>query len=448
MRSLYYMALIDGTQLRTEKQLIRTLPFMNESDELLTSLPTRETPRITLPNPIPTPGGTTGEPAQSAVLSEPADLICFSHLRWNFVYQRPQHLLSRAARRWRVWYVEEPIWTDAPGLSIRSVTDQLSVVVPHLPYGLGPDEVIEQQRAMIDQLLAEQHIREYALWYYTPMALPFSDHLRPRLTVYDCMDELSAFMGAPQPLIEQERQLLSRADVVFTGGYSLYEAKQKRHPQVFSFPSCIDYEHFSQAQTGRSQTEETRPSLPDPTDQQAITGPRIGYSGVIDERLDLALIADVASRRPDWQFVFLGPVVKINPAELPQGPNLHYLGMKAYDELPAYFSNWQAAWMPFAINEATRHISPTKTPEYLAAGLPVISTPVRDVVRTYGGWERVVIANSASAFQSGLSLLLSHSLDNDQPELDHFLREQSWDNTWQQMQRILNGQLKTAAREQ
>jgi glycosyltransferase involved in cell wall biosynthesis len=188
--------------------------------------------------------------------------------------------------------------------------------------------------------------------------------------------------------------------------------------------------------------------LPDPVDQQPIAGPRIGYSGVIDERLDLALIADVAARRPDWQFVFLGPVVKINPDELPQGPNLHYLGMKSYEELPAYFSNWQAAWMPFAINEATRYISPTKTPEYLAAGLPVVSSPVRDVVRTYGGWERVVIADSASAFQCGLALVLRNAFNSDQPQLDRFLLEQSWENTWQQMHRILNGQLKAVAGEQ
>lgn len=188
--------------------------------------------------------------------------------------------------------------------------------------------------------------------------------------------------------------------------------------------------------------------MPEPADQQGIAGPRIGYSGVIDERLDLALIADVVSRRPDWQFIFLGPVVKINPDQLPQGSNLHYLGMKNYDGLPAYFSNWQAAMMPFAINEATRYISPTKTPEYLAAGLPVVSTPVRDVVRTYGGWERVIIADSASAFQGGLSLALRSSFSGDQPELNQFLREQSRDNTWQQMQRILNGQLQSAAPEQ
>lgn len=403
---------------------------------------------INVANGLSTPNS-TNEPGKPAEPKDITDLICFSHLRWNFVYQRPQHLMSRAARRWRVWYVEEPVWGDTPGLWIRSVSHQLSVVVPQLPHGIGLEGAIKQQRAMVDQLLTEQSIQNYALWYYTPMALPFSDHLNPRLTVFDCMDELSAFLGAPPLLLEQERRLMSRADIVFTGGYSLYEAKQKRHTQVYAFPSCIDYDHFAQARPrpGQDGPGVTRPKFPDPADQQAITRPRIGYSGVIDERMDLALLAELAHRRPDWQFVFLGPVVKINPDDLPRRPNLHYLGMKDYNELPAYFSNWQAAIMPFAMNEATRYISPTKTPEYLAAGLPVVSTPIRDVLRTYGGWEEVIIADSVSAFEMGLSSVLDNLTGSIQPDLDQFLREQSWENTWEQMQRIMNGHLQTVVRE-
>lgn len=371
------------------------------------------------------------------------DLFCFSHLRWKFVYQRPQHLLSRATRQWRVWYIEEPIygdpaWNGLSGLDLGRVDPQLTVVTPHLPHGLSPDEAICRQRMLLDELIAKQRIQQYASWYYTPMALPFSDHLTPRLTVYDCMDELSAFLGAPTHLLEQECRLLKRADVVFTGGLSLYEAKQKRHSKVFAFPSCIDYAHFAQARSR---------DLPDPADQAAITGPRIGYSGVIDERLNLELIADLAQRRPEWQFIFLGPVVKINPDSLPQAGNIHYLGMKSYNELPAYFSNWNVAMMPFAINEATRFISPTKTPEYLAAGLPVISTPIRDVVRTYGCWEQVVNADSAETFESGISLLLRRPLTNE-TKLDAFLQEQSWENTWHQMERILTGQLMQAGFDQ
>ena len=405
-------------------------------------------PAKSTPNDIPM-SGATDNPQKLSDLDGFNDLICFSHLRWNFVYQRPQHLMSRFAQRWRVWYVEEPVWSDTAGLSIRSVGQQLWVVVPQLPHGTGPDEAVGRQRTVLNQLLAEQHIRHYTVWYYTPMALPFSDHLQPHLTVYDCMDELSAFLGAPPMIIEQERRLMSRSDVVFTGGYSLYEAKKKRHPQVYAFPSCIDFDHFAQARPGLAQSGEIRsgesqPRLPNPADQRAIAEPRVGYSGVIDERMNLSLIDQLAQHRPDWQFVFLGPVVKINSGDLPRQPNLHYLGMKTYDELPAYFSHWQAAIMPFAMNEATQFISPTKTPEYLAAGLPVVSTPIRDVVRTYGGWERVVIADSVSAFQTGLSWVMENLTDNDQPELDQFLREQSWDNMWTQMHRIMNSHLQVA----
>lgn len=363
------------------------------------------------------------------------DVICFSHLRWNFVYQRPQHLLSRASRQYRVWYIEEPVWHDKLELEIRSVSDTIRVVVPHLPHGTDHDTAVRLQRQLVNQLLEQQAIKKFVSWYYTPMAMQFTDHLRPQLTVYDCMDELSAFKGASPQLLDQEKRLLDSADLVFTGGYSLYEAKLSRHEHVFAFPSCIDYEHF----------EAARQPLPNPADQQHLAGLRIGYSGVIDERLDLDLLSELAERLPNWQFVMLGPVVKIDPAILPQGPNLHYLGMKAYNELPAYFSNWDAALMPFAINDATRYISPTKTPEYLAAGLPVVSTPIRDVVRTYGSWDQVLIADSASVIEKALGQMIRYASTSDRTALDAFLQEQSWEHTWQQMQKIMEGQLAYAS---
>lgn len=367
----------------------------------------------------------------NASVANSQDMICFMHLRWNFVYQRPQHLLIRASRQWRIWYVEEPVWHDTLHLDVRTVADNIRVVVPHLPHGTDPEMGIRLQRQLVSQLIEQQNISDYISWYYTPMAMQFTDHLRPRLTVYDCMDELSAFKGASAQLLLEEKRLLDQADVVFTGGYSLYEAKLSRHENVFAFPSCIDYEHFEQA----------REPLPDPEDQRHIAGMRIGYSGVIDERLDLDLLSDVARRLSDWQFIMVGPVVKIDPATLPQGDNIHYLGMKAYAELPAYFSNWDAAMMPFAINEATRYISPTKTPEYLAAGLPVVSTPIRDVKRTYGGWEQVLITDSASVIETSLNQMVQYSSTSDRTALDAFLREQSWEKTWQQMQKLLVGQL-------
>lgn len=359
------------------------------------------------------------------------DLICFSHLRWDFVYQRPQHLLSRASKHWNVWYVEEPQWGETLRLEIRPIDDQIQVVVPHLPHGIDAQTALRLQRQLINQFMDRQQVTDFIAWYYTPMALPFTNHLQPRLTVYDCMDELSAFSGASPALLEQEETLMGRAHLIYTGGYSLYEAKQDRHPQVFAFPSCIDFAHFVPA----------RGPITDPDDQRSIAGPRIGFCGVIDERLNLGLLAELANRRPDWQFILLGPVVKIDPASLPQGPNLHYLGMKSYRDLPAYFGNWQAALLPFAINAATQYISPTKTPEYLAAGLPVVSTPIVDVVRSYGGLGPVLIGGSVAAFEKALTLALDSQYDTHEDTTDAMLREQSWDNTWQQMQRLMNTQL-------
>ncbi|GAB4030911.1 glycosyltransferase family 1 protein [Spirosoma gilvum] len=303
------------------------------------------------------------------------------------------------------------------------------VVVPHFQHGTSHNEAIEGQRECINQLLAQNGIRDFIAWYYTPMALSFSQHLAPRLTIYDCMDELSAFLGAPANLLEQEKTLLKRADLVFTGGLSLFEAKQARHPNVFAFPSSIEYTHFKPARYG----------LPEPADQKDIPSPRIGFCGVIDERMNRDLLRELATRRPDWQFVLLGPIVKIDPATLPKGPNIHYLGMKQYHELPAYFSHWDAAIMPFAINEATRYISPTKTPEYLAAGLPVVSTPIHDVVSTYGGWAPVQIAECAESFDQAISNALASK--GDWNAIDNYLTSHSWDTTWDDMNRLIQAQL-------
>ena len=373
---------------------------------------------------------TPRQPVHGVASTGVRDLICFSHLRWNFVYQRPQHLLSRATKNYRVWFIEEPIWGDKMHMSVGQQSDRLTVLVPHLPHGTSPDEAIRLQKQLLDEFIQQERISEFVAWYYTPMALLFSDHLKPKLTIYDCMDELSAFWGAPPQLLEQEKQLMQRAKLVFTGGYSLYEAKRDRHPQVFAFPSSIDFGHFATAR---------RPQ-PDPTDQRSIPNPRIGFSGVIDERFDYKLLTELADRRPEWQFVLLGPIVKIDPALLPHGPNVHYLGMKAYKELPIYFSNWDVAILPFALNESTRFISPTKTPEYLAAGLPVVSTPIRDVVRTYGTEEYVQIADSASAFEVAIEQALAGK-DTNWSAIDAFLTENSWDQTWSEMNRLLVAQM-------
>jgi UDP-galactopyranose mutase len=272
-------------------------------------------------------------------------------------------------------------------------------------------------------VLQEQGSGEYILWYYTPMALLFSRHLKPLATVYDCMDELSGFHGCPPELRLLERELMSRADVMFTGGHSLYESKRSHHPNVHPFPSSVDLAHFGQARTITSS----------PEDQENILGPRIGFHGVIDERMDIELVREVASARPDWQLVLIGPVVKIDPNSLPRLSNIHYLGSKSYEQLPGYLAGWDVTILPFALNEATRYISPTKTPEYLAGGKAVVSTAIHDVVKPYGELGLVKIAHDAAEFVAGIEAALSGLGEAWQRKVDHFLSGLSWDRTWNEM---------------
>jgi UDP-galactopyranose mutase len=367
----------------------------------------------------------------STSISNP-DLVCFSHLRWDFVYQRPQHLLTRCAQERRVFFVEEPVFGNGSmRLDVSERPAGVKVVVPHLPEGLRSEiATTAVMKEMVGRLFSEHGIREYLFWYYTPMALAFTDHFNPVASVYDCMDELSAFKGAHSRLPGLEKQLFQRVDLVFTGGQTLYEAKRNAHRSVHAFPSSIDVSHFGQARTLDR----------DPEDQAGIAHPRLGFFGVIDERFDIELLDAVARQRPDWNFVMIGPVVKIDPDSLPKHPNIHYLGSKTYDELPAYLAGWDIALLLFARNESTRFISPTKTPEYLAAGKPVISTSIRDVVRPYGKLDLVKIADNPNDFISAAEKMLSNSQERSEwlARVDSFLADLSWDKTWAQMSALIS----------
>lgn len=355
------------------------------------------------------------------------DLVCLSHLRWDFVHQRPQHLLKRAAKDRRMFFVEEPVFDNGTmRLDISERENGVLVVVPHLPAGLRSNVAANALlQEMMKRLIATNGIRDFVLWYYTPMALSFTADLQPTAVVYDCMDELSAFKNAPENLKALERELLSRADLVFTGGESLFEAKRLENKSVYCFPSSIEREHFLQARSRQD----------DPADQKEIPRPRLGFFGVIDERFDVSLLDNLAQARPDWQFVMLGPIVKIDPASLPQYENVHYLGCKSYQELPKYIANWDVALLLFAMNDATRYISPTKTPEYLAAGKPVVSTPIADVVNPYGVKNLVEIAADAGQFIAAVEKILNSDEDRDAwlKRTDEFLMKMSWDETWDQM---------------
>jgi len=365
-------------------------------------------------------------------------LICFSHLRWDFVYQRPQHLISRFATVYTVYFVEEP-FHDAPGeplLTFTPKSDNLWIVRPHLPAGVNNEETDKLLKNLLDKFLKNKNLDDTIFWYYTPMALSFSAHLKPALTIYDCMDELSNFKNAPRKLKDFEDSLLEKADVVFTGGQSLYDFKKDRHHNIHPFPSSIDKKHFEQARTVKEE----------PEDQKKINGVKLGFYGVIDERFDIDLIKNMAELRPEWNFILLGPVVKINPDSLPQLPNVHMLGGKNYDELPHYVSGWDVALIPFAINDSTKFISPTKTPEYLAAGVPVVSTPIRDVVKPYGEKGIVKIGTNAEEFVAAAEEYMKMDKTKWLPEVDDFLSDKSWSATFMEMMKRINSTLSTNRR--
>jgi glycosyltransferase involved in cell wall biosynthesis len=323
-------------------------------------------------------------------------IVVFSHLRWDFVFQRPQHLLSRLAQHYPVLFVEEPEYDDgAPFMQRSSPVPNVTVCRAHTPihaHGFH-DEQLRLLQPMVAQLAPPGE--EVVAWFYTPMALPLLQALQPALVVYDCMDELASFRNPPKQLLQRESALLSIADLVFAGGPSLYEAKKHRHPNVHCFSSSVDVGHFQQAlDRARAHPQ-----------QEAIPHPRLGFYGVLDERFDPELVGAVADAHPEWQIVLAGPVVKIDPERLPKRANIHYLGQQSYDRLPDLLAGWDVCLMPFAINEATRFISPTKVLEYMAAQLPIVSTPIADVVNPYG--HVVAIAHDARAFAAACEAALA-----------------------------------------
>jgi UDP-galactopyranose mutase len=361
-----------------------------------------------------------GRAAAHAAQSNP--LICFSHLRWNSVFQRPQQLMSRFAEQRDVSFFEEPLPGETDALRIH-VCQRTNVRV--LTPMLRDPSSIEAVRKLLDGFLEGR--ASTTAWYYTPMALAFSDHVSWTAIAFDCMDELSAFRFAPEALKAQERRLMRMADVVFTGGASLFEARKCQHSNIHCFPSGVDLPHFAPA----------RGELPEPADQRGIGRPRIGYFGVVDERLDMALLSEVARLRPNWQLVMLGPVAKLRADEMPQAPNIHWLGGRDYHDLPAYLAHWDVALMPFAMNEATRFISPTKAPEYLAGGCRVVSTPISDVLKRFAGLDAVGIGADTQGFVAAIERAIGRLDKSDFEAVDKLLAAMSWDETHRSMRELL-----------
>ncbi len=298
-------------------------------------------------------------------------IVAGSHLRFDGVWQRPQQLLSRIAERVPVLFVEEPFAAGAE----RNVTFEAHGITVLRPFRRAPGDVrldaatIEAARCWLGQ-------RKAAVWLYTPMMLELACAFGDAPLVFDCMDDLASFAFAPPEMRARERTLLAQAGLIFAGGRSLFEKRREAGQRLKLYASGVEFERFSAART----------VAPHPL-FGPLAGPVFGYIGVIDERLDLDVVRALAAR--DCHLVFVGPVVKIDPAVLPRAPNVHFTGQVPYAALPRFLAGFDVALLPFARNAATANISPTKTPEYLAAGVPVVSTPIADVIADWGDLVRV-----------------------------------------------------------
>ncbi|MBZ5583690.1 MAG: FAD-dependent oxidoreductase [Acidobacteriia bacterium] len=359
-------------------------------------------------------------------------LITFSHLRWDFVYQRPQHLLSRLAASHRVIFIEEPVFIESPRPQWQFSRPEPNVLVcrpqtPSREHGFHQEQM-RYLKELVRELIETEGLSDYVLWFYTPMALPLAEEFKPLAVVYDCMDELSAFLNAPRELLEREAALLSMADLVFTGGPSLYRAKKDRHPHVHCFPSSVDAKHFAAAANGMTEA----------ADQADLPHPRLGFFGVIDERFDVPLLRAMADAHPEWQLAMVGPVVKIDPAILPRNPNIRYFGQRSYQQLPAYLKGWDVCLLPFARNESTKYISPTKTLEYMAAGRMIVSAPIRDVAEPYS--DIVYLGATPEEFIAACERALSagpRERSERQQKMREVLGRTSWDSTAARMRELI-----------
>lgn len=355
-------------------------------------------------------------------ICETSDLIVFSHLRWDFIFQRPQHLLTKFAKYRRVYYFEDPIYgmTDSPRLFLKETSEGVQVVIPYLPENIDEKAIEVELKYLVDELIFDENISKYTAWYCTPTSLPYTRHIQPETTIYDCLDEYH--------LEDLEAELMKKADLVFTAGLALFDGKKQNHDNIHSFPNSIDYEHFAQ---GRLQ-------LVEPDDQVNIPRPRIGYYGTIDERFDLELLEQMARKRPEFQFIIIGPVKETIVDKIPRLSNIFYLEKKDYHTLPLYLSGWDCAMTPYMLNDHAKFNNPTKIIEFLAAGKPVVSTAINEMINAYADRKMVHIAFSPDEFLQCLEKAMEER--NSDPEwinrIDSFLTVNTWEHTFTKMAQL------------
>jgi glycosyltransferase involved in cell wall biosynthesis len=364
-------------------------------------------------------------------------MLVHSHLRWDFVWQRPQQLFSRFAQSRDVLFIEEPLYLDdvvRPALELSNPEARIHRVIPRLPASYHESEAATHLaiRSLLLELIGPTgelaHRFESPIqWFYTPMPAPsMIGAFNESAVVYDCMDELAQFRFAPAELVQRERFLLARADVVFAGGRTLAESKSRYHDNVHFFGCGVDAAHFAAARAADTVVPQALAALP---------GPVLGYIGVIDERLDYALLAHVAEHLPQATLAMIGPVVKVDPRDLPRRENIHYFGQQQFGDLPSFMKGFDVCLMPFALNKATEYINPTKTLEYMASGKPIVSTPVADVVRNFV--PLVAVAETASDYVAAIERALRGDDAERQQRAIERARRSSWDGITTEMSTLM-----------
>jgi glycosyltransferase involved in cell wall biosynthesis len=383
---------------------------------------------------------------------EAQDIICFAH-DWGGDPTSKTHIMRLLAKKSRVLWVNSiamrrPVASksDARRLITKlrrafagcvEVEPNIFVVNPLvLPL---PGSALAQR---LNGVLLERSLRRTLsklsfarpiLWTFLPTMNRLVGRLGERLLVYHCVDKYSEFSGVPRDaIVAMERDLVKRADLVFTSAARLLEECRPLNPHTHFITHGVDTAHFGRA---------LDPQTPVPDDLAGIRKPVAGFFGLIADWVDLPLIRSLARERPDWSFVLIGKAAT-DLAPLQGLSNVHWLGQKPYTELPGYCRGFDVALIPFVQNELTLRVNPLKLREYLAAGLPVVSTPLPEISR-YDGLVR--LATRREEFIGGIEAALAER----SPELAgrrfEAMRGESWEARVADMARLIDERVRATS---
>ncbi len=356
-------------------------------------------------------------------------IVCFSDISWNVKFQRPHQLFSQAKRINIIIFIEKPLLqrSGKPNHFISRVSDNILILTPVITDEDPESTIHETVEQLLTEKLKSHNTTEYICWYYSPKAINYSQKLTPKLIIFDCMDECCGYEGADTEVNESEKKLLEVTDLVFTGGRSLCNAKKLLHKNVHLFPDSIDYERFN------GNTKQAKKNI--------IKKPaaKIGYFGVIDERLDLNLLDKIAANKPKWKFEIAGPIVENMHGKLPERKNITFTGDIRDEEIPSIIGEWDAAILPYSKNNSTENTAPSRLLVYFAANKNIVSTSINDIVHYFGENGMVRIADEPDDFVKALEAAIKYKPEAEwQKKVDSIIRKTTWEKTWNGMSKKIN----------